>query len=89
MRLYKEYSTKYRFYYNYWPTSSGILHLGIEGDGVTEEEIKEQEKRMLDGTPLGRIGKLSEVADVVVYLCSTNASYITGTVVSVDGGRLQ
>ena len=42
---------------------------------------------MLSGTPLGRLGKLSEVADLVVYLCSDEASYVSGTTVSVDGGR--
>ena len=41
----------------------------------------------LAGTPLGRLGKLSEVADLVVYLCSNEASYVSGTIVSIDGGK--
>ncbi|WP_320128448.1 3-oxoacyl-[acyl-carrier-protein] reductase [uncultured Sphaerochaeta sp.] len=36
--------------------------------------------------PLGRIGSAQEVAEVVVFLASDKASYITGQVLSVDGG---
>lgn len=44
---------------------------------------------MLKATPLNRLGRLSEVAEVVVFLCSERASYVTGSVISIDGGRLQ
>lgn len=37
--------------------------------------------------PLGRLGRLEEVADAVSYLISDRASYITGTVVNVSGGK--
>ena len=46
-----------------------MLAAGLEGQ-PTEKELKEVEVQMLSGTPLGRLGKLSEVADLVVYLCS-------------------
>jgi 3-oxoacyl-[acyl-carrier protein] reductase len=36
--------------------------------------------------PMGRIGKPEEVAKVVRFLCSDDASYMTGQVVSVNGG---
>ena len=36
--------------------------------------------------PLGRIGKAEEVADLVAFLVSTRASYITGTAIAIDGG---
>jgi len=38
--------------------------------------------------PVGRLGKPEEVAGVVAYLCSTQAAYITGEVVDVNGGFL-
>ena len=54
----------------------------------------EREKKTLEATmaedakevPLGRIGRPEEVADLIVYLLSERASYITGNVVQIDGG---
>lgn len=37
--------------------------------------------------PFGRPAEVREVADVVVFLCSDRASYVSGTIVSVDGGN--
>lgn len=39
-----------------------------------------------DRTPLGRGGYAEEIADVVVFLCSEEASFVTGAVWNVDGG---
>jgi NAD(P)-dependent dehydrogenase (short-subunit alcohol dehydrogenase family) len=43
---------------------------------------------MTSAIPVGRLGKPEEVAGVVAYLCSTQAAYITGEVVDVNGGFL-
>ena len=45
-------------------------------------------RRILSRTPLGRLGEPGEIADVCAFLLSSAASYMTGTVVYVDGGRL-
>ena len=39
------------------------------------------------GIPLGRIGKPEEIAGVVAFLASDSASFMTGSIVAVDGGR--
>ena len=40
------------------------------------------------GTPLGRVGTAEEVADVIVFLASPAASYITGQTIVIDGGSV-
>ena len=54
--------------------------------GVMKDE--EFRRRVLSRTPLGRIGRAEEVAAVAVWLASDEASYLTGTTVFADGGRL-
>ena len=53
-------------------------------EGKTREDA---EKEMARGVPLGRIGEPEEFANVVVFLASPAASYVTGATVVVDGGR--
>jgi 3-oxoacyl-[acyl-carrier protein] reductase len=43
-------------------------------------------EQMLQAVPLGRLGKVEEVAAAVGYLCSPEAGYVTGQVLSVNGG---
>ena len=45
-------------------------------------------KRILSRTPLGRFGEPSEIAAIAAFLASDEASYITGTTIYADGGRL-
>jgi NAD(P)-dependent dehydrogenase (short-subunit alcohol dehydrogenase family) len=44
-------------------------------------------REMAASAPLGRWGRPDEIADAVVFLASSRASYISGTIVTVDGGR--
>jgi NAD(P)-dependent dehydrogenase (short-subunit alcohol dehydrogenase family) len=52
---------------------------------LTSEEAK---ARIMSRTPMRRLGEPSEIADTVAYLASDAASYITGEIVVVDGGRM-
>ena len=52
------------------------------------EEHPEQMKFMESVAPLGRNGRPEEIADVVSYLCSDKASFITGIDIKADGGAM-
>jgi 3-oxoacyl-[acyl-carrier protein] reductase len=55
-------------------------------EGTTVEAIQ---SRQIGSIPLARMGDPDELADVVAFLASERASYITGAVVTVDGGYLR
>ena len=48
------------------------------------EELRAQLRAV---TPLGRVGEASEAADAVLFFASPQSSFITGQILSVDGGR--
>jgi NAD(P)-dependent dehydrogenase (short-subunit alcohol dehydrogenase family) len=50
------------------------------------EYMPDQEERFKNGTPAGRVGDPEDVADVVVFLCSDLARFVTGQNIVVDGG---
>jgi NAD(P)-dependent dehydrogenase (short-subunit alcohol dehydrogenase family) len=49
---------------------------------------EDQEPNPSDGIPVGRAGKAEEVAAVIAFLCSREASYVTGASYVVDGGLM-
>jgi 3-oxoacyl-[acyl-carrier protein] reductase len=61
----------------------------IEGTGWTKEKEKNPEgfNRFVENLPLGRMGLPEEVANVVAFLCSKQASLVNGACISVDGGE--
>ena len=44
------------------------------------------QQKMLESIPLGRMGKPEDVANLVAFLASSEAAYLTGQVISIDGG---
>ncbi len=55
---------------------------------MTAKTLEANREKYLARIPLGRIGDTSEIADVVVFLASDRASYMTGATVDVSGGML-
>lgn len=59
---------------------------GIVKTAMTEVLNESQWEEILQRIPMGRDGKPEEIAPLVTYLASDEASYITGKVIAVDGG---
>jgi len=52
------------------------------------QEDEDRSRALLQRTPLGRWGRPEDVAQVAAFLCTPAASFMTATVVAVDGGYL-
>jgi len=61
------------------PTDTGML------DRFTG--TPENKAALVSGVPLGRVGKPADIAQVIAFLASDAASFLTGQIVSVDGGK--
>jgi NAD(P)-dependent dehydrogenase (short-subunit alcohol dehydrogenase family) len=57
--------------------------------GMGQKEYKAFLERSKETHPLGRVGQPFEVAELILYLASERASWITGATYSIDGGRAQ
>lgn len=62
-----------------------VVAPGMTATDMTTTEMREQAKK--SGIPMGRVGEAEEIAEAVLWLVSPAASYVTGTVIAVSGGR--
>jgi 3-oxoacyl-[acyl-carrier protein] reductase len=76
-----------------WARELGRAHIRVNAvaPGFTATEmVKQMPENILDGmkarTPLGRLGEPADIANAFLFLASEDASFITGTVLRVDGG---
>ena len=65
---------------------ANVVAPGYVQTQLTEVLPEEATKAMLEQTPLGRLGDPADVAGAVRFLCSAEASFVTGEVLLVDGG---
>jgi 3-oxoacyl-[acyl-carrier protein] reductase len=65
---------------------ANVIAPGYIDTRLTQELPDELKQAMLQSTPLGRFGDPQDVAGAVRFLCSDEASFITGEVLLVDGG---
>jgi 3-oxoacyl-[acyl-carrier protein] reductase len=65
---------------------ANVVAPGYVTTRLTEVLPEELRRSMVENTPLGRIGEPRDVAAAVRFLCSDDASFITGEVLLVDGG---
>lgn len=69
------------------------IRVNAVAPGVTRTDMvaalpKEMVERISAGIPMGRVGEPEDVANAFVYLASDLASYVTGTVLNVDGAAM-
>ncbi|EJZ21055.1 SDR family oxidoreductase [Rhizobium sp. Pop5] len=61
----------------------GIIETELHASGGLPDRARE----MASSIPMQRAGTAEEVADAILYLLSSSASYVTGTILNVSGGR--
>lgn len=62
----------------------GLIKTEIWDDGMGQDEVIELGKRAV---PIGRIGEVGDIATAVLWMCSDEATYVTGAILNVSGGR--
>ena len=61
---------------------------GYIATGMVEDLNTDQRKQILDRIPMGRFGTSEDVAETILFLSSKGAGYLTGQVLTVDGGLI-
>ncbi len=61
---------------------------GVIETRMTTELLAERRQAIVDDSPLGRVGQLGDVAEVVAFLASDAARWVTGRTIIVDGGTV-
>jgi 3-oxoacyl-[acyl-carrier protein] reductase len=63
-----------------------VVAPGFVPTDLTNELLSTRQDDVINATPLGRLGTIEDVARAVAFFVSEDAAFITGQVLSVDGG---
>ncbi|MCU0760575.1 MAG: SDR family oxidoreductase [Steroidobacteraceae bacterium] len=72
-----------------WTRTDRVTRMLAARAGEAPAGAGAAEAALVRGIPLGRLAEPGEIADVILFLSSERASYVTGTLVTVDGGVVQ
>ena len=64
----------------------GMIQTPMSEQMIAAGQGEELDRMLKTYVPMGRLGRPEEIADAVLWLCSSAASYVTGQSISVDGG---
>ena len=64
----------------------GMIQTPMSDQMIAQGQGEELKAMLETYVPMGRLGRPEEIADAVLWLCSSAASYVTGQSISVDGG---
>ena len=66
--------------------TANVVAPGFVETDMTAELAQDRKAEILNSVPLGRLASPQEIAEVVAFLASDAAGYITGAIIPVDGG---
>ena len=71
-----------------WLENLGKIKFELTNTDMVKKLPDEMIKPLISMIPLGRIGEPDDIANAVLFLASDKASYITGTILQVDGAMI-
>ncbi len=88
VRAYAKYLAKYHIRMNAIAPGN-ILFNGSAWDMKIKRNKDIVEKMIFDNVPLRKFGDINDIADMVLYLSSDKAKFITGSIITIDGGQVK